>query len=68
MKDKLRKIKMKKDGSIPKYTTNFTQSWDELRRVNVTIAKEDFVSLALLGVPKSSHNNQNSVYGREKLA
>ena len=53
LKDKLRKIKMEKGDSIPKYLTKFVQCRDELGSVGVTVADEDLVSLALLGLPKS---------------
>eukprot|EP00253_Pinus_taeda_P020292 PITA_20292 len=67
LKDKLRKIKMEKGDSILKYLTKFTQCRDELGSVGITIAEDDPVSLALLGLPKSRHNYQDSVNGREKL-
>ena len=67
LKDKLRKIKMEKGDSILKYLTKFTQCRDELGSVGITIAEDDLVSLALLGLPKSRHNYQDSVNGREKL-
>ena len=53
LKDKLRKIKMEKGDTIPKYLTKFTQCRDELGSVGVTFAEDDMVSLALLGLPKS---------------
>ena len=49
LKDKLRKIKMEKGDSIPKYLTNFFHCKDELGSVGVTVDEEDLVSLALLG-------------------
>jgi hypothetical protein len=67
LKDKLRKIKMEKGDSIPKYLTKFVQCWDEMGSVGITITDDDLVSLALLGLPKSCHNYQDSVNGREKL-
>ena len=67
LKDKLRKIKMEKGDSIPKYLTKFVQCWDELGSVGITVADDDLVSLALLGLPKSWHSYQDSVNGREKL-
>jgi hypothetical protein len=67
LKDKLRKIKMEKSDSIPKYLTKFVQCQDELGSVGITVADDDLVSLALLGLPKSWHNYQDSVNGREKL-
>lgn len=53
LKEKLRNIKMEKGDTIPKYLTKFIQCQDELGSVNVTVAKDDMVSLALLGLPKS---------------
>jgi hypothetical protein len=53
LKDKLRKIKMEKDDTIPKYLMKFVQCRDELGSVGITVAANDFVSLALLGLPKS---------------
>jgi hypothetical protein len=67
LKDKLRKIKMEKGETIPKYLTKFTQCRDELGSVGITVSEEDMVSLALLGLPKSWHSYQDSVNGREKL-
>jgi len=65
--EKLRKINMEKGNSIPKYLTKFTQCRDELGSVKITVAKDDLVSLALLGLPKSWHSYQDSVNGREKV-
>lgn len=67
LKDKLRKIKMEKGDSIPKYLTKFTQCGDELGIVSVTITEDNLVNLALLRLPKSWHSYQDSVNGREKL-
>ena len=67
LKDKLRKIKMEKGDSIPKYLTKFFQCRDELGSVGVTVDEEDLVSLALLGLPKSWHSYEDSVNGQEKL-
>jgi hypothetical protein len=67
LKDKLRKIKMEKGDSIPKYLTKFVQCQDELGSVGITVIDDDLVSLALLGLPKSWHSYQDSVNGREKL-
>ena len=67
LKDKLRKIKMEKDDSIPKYLTKFVQCRDELGSVGITVAYDDLVSLALLGLPKSWHSYQESLNGWEKL-
>ena len=53
LKDRLRKIKMEKGDSIPKYLTKFVQCKDELGSVGVTLADKDLVRLALLGLPKS---------------
>jgi hypothetical protein len=67
LKDKLRKIKMEKGDTIPKYLTKFVQCRDELGSVGITITADDLVSLDLLGLPKSWHSYQDSVNGREKL-
>jgi hypothetical protein len=67
LKDKLRKIKMEKGDTIPKYLTKFVQCRDELGSVGITVVADDLVSLALLGLPKSWHSYQDSVNGREKL-
>jgi hypothetical protein len=67
LKDKLRKIKMEKGDSIPKYLTKFVQCRDELGSVGITVIDDDLVSLSLLGLPKSWHSYQYSVNGREKL-
>jgi hypothetical protein len=67
LKDKLRKIKMEKGDSIPKYLTKFVQCRDEMGSVGITVIDDDLVSLALLGLPKSWHSYQDSVNGREKL-
>jgi len=53
LKDKLKKIKMEKGDSIPKYLTKFTQCEDELGSIGVRFSKDDMVSLALLGLTKS---------------
>ena len=68
LKDKLRKIKMEKGNSMPKYLTNFVQCRDELGSIGITIVDDDFVILALLGLPKSWHSYQDSADGREKNA
>ena len=67
LKDKLRKIKMEKGDTIPKYLTKFFQCWDDLGSVGITITANYLVSFVLLGLPKSWHNYQYSVNGREKL-
>jgi hypothetical protein len=67
LKDKLRKIKMEKGDSIPKYLTNFVQCRDDLGIVGITVTDDDLVSLDLLGLPKSCHSYQDSVNGREKF-
>ena len=52
LKEKLRKIKMEKGDTIPKYLTKFTQCRYELGSVGVTIFEDDLVILALLILPK----------------
>jgi hypothetical protein len=56
LKDKLRKIKMEKGDSIPKYLMKFIQCRDELGSVGITVVDDDLVSLDLLGLPKSWHS------------
>jgi hypothetical protein len=58
---------MEVGDSIPNYLTKFTHCRDELGSVGITVAEDDMVSLALLGLPKSWHSYQDSVNGREKL-
>jgi hypothetical protein len=67
LKDKLRKIKMEKGDTIPKYLMNFVQCRDELGSVGIRVATDDLVSLMLLGLPKSWHSYQDSINAREKL-
>jgi len=67
LKDNLRNIKMQRNKTIPQYLTRFTKCHDELVQVGVTIIEDDLVSLALIGLPKSTHNYQDSVNGRDKL-
>jgi len=67
LKDKLRKIKMEKGKTIPKYLTKFIQCQDELGSVEIIVSEEDMVSLALLRLLKSWHSHQDFVNGREKL-
>jgi len=58
------KNKMQRNKTIPLYLSRFTQSSDEVGKVGVTVAEDDLVSLALLGLPKSCHNYQDLVKGR----
>jgi hypothetical protein len=60
VKYKLRKIKMEKGDSIPKYLTKFLQCWDEMGSVGIIVIDDDLVSLDLLGLPKSWHSYQDS--------
>jgi hypothetical protein len=64
---KLRKVKMEKGDSIPKYLMKFVQCWDEMGSVGIAVADDDLVSLALLGLPKNWHSYQDSINGEEKL-
>ena len=64
LKYKLRKIKMEKGNSIPKYLTKFFHCKDELGSVGVTFYDEDMVILALLGLLKSWHSYEDSKIGR----
>ena len=68
LKDKLRKIRMEKNNTILVYLTKFVQWRDELGSVGVSVADDDLVILALLGLPKSWHSYEDYVYGREKLS
>jgi hypothetical protein len=52
LKYKLRKIKMEKGDSIPKYLTKFVQCQDELGSVGITVAADDLVRLDLLRLPR----------------
>jgi hypothetical protein len=67
LKDKLKKIKMEKGDSIPKYLMKFVQCRDELGSVEIIVTNDDLVSLDLLGLPKNWNSYQDSVNGREKL-
>ena len=67
LKDKLKKIKMEKGDSIPKYLKEIVQCRDELGSIRITIFYDDLVSLDLLGLPKSWHSFHDSVNGREKF-
>jgi len=53
LKDKLWKIKCEKGDTISTYVNNLTTCRDELGSVEITVANDDMVSLALLGLPKS---------------
>ena len=67
LKDKLKKIKMEKEDTVPKYLTKFVQCRDEIGSIRITVVDDDLVSLALLEIPKSWNSYQDSVNGREKL-
>ena len=58
---------MQKNGTIPQYLSMFKQCHGELGQVGITVVEDDLVSLTLLGLPKSQHNYQYLVNGREKL-
>ena len=68
LKDKLRKIKMEKGDSIPKYLTKFVHCRDEMGSVGITVDDEYLVRLALLGLLKSWHSYEDSVNGWERLS
>ena len=68
LKDKLKKIKMEKGDSIPKYLTKVFQCRDELGSVGITVVDDDLVRFSLLGLPKSWHSYEDSVNGWEKLS
>ena len=61
LKDKLRKINMENNDTIPVYLTKFFQCRDELGSVGVSVDNDDLVILALLGLPNSWHSYQDSV-------
>ena len=67
LKDKLRKIKMEKGDSMPKYLKKFVHCWDDLGSIGITFDDDYLVNLILLGLPKSWHSYQDSVNGREKM-
>ena len=56
---------MEKNDTIPVYLTKFFQCRDELGSVGITIADDDLVILALLGLPKSWHSYEDSINGRK---
>ena len=58
---------MDKGETISKYLTKFTQCRDELGSVGIMVVKEDMVSLALLGLPKSWNSYQDFLNGPEKM-
>ena len=58
---------MEKGDIMPKYLMKFVQCRDELGSVGMTVDDEEFVSLDLLGLPKSWHSYQDSINGREKF-
>lgn len=58
---------MKKNDTILKYLSRFTQCCDEIGKFGVTVSEDDLVSLTLLGLPKSWHSYQDSMNGRGKL-
>jgi len=57
-------MKCERDETISMYLTKLITCRDELASVGVMISDEDMVSLALLGLPKSWHNYQDSINGR----
>jgi len=67
LNDKLRKMKMDKGDTIPKYLSKFTQCQDELGSVDVTVVEDDLVNIVLLCLPKRWNIYQDLVNGREKL-
>ena len=46
--DKLRKIKMEKNDTIPVYLTKFVQCRDELGSVGVSVADDDYVHYIII--------------------
>ena len=51
---------MEKGDHIPKYLMKFFHYRDELGSVGITVDDDDLVSLALLWIPKSWHNYEDS--------
>ena len=51
LKDKLRKFKMEKGDSMPKYLAKFVQCRGELGSIGITVVDDDLVILSLLGLP-----------------
>ena len=68
LKDKLRRIKMEEGNTSSTYLNKLTTCRDELGNVGITTVDDDMVILALLGLPKSWNNYQDSLNGREKLS
>ena len=62
-----RKLALKEGDPISTYLNKLTTCGDELGSVGITTADDDMVSISLLDLPKSWHNYQESVNGREKL-
>lgn len=67
LRDKLKKICMQKNETIPHYLSRFTQSQDEIGGVGENIPSLELVSLALIGLPKYQHSYLDSINGRDKL-
>ena len=67
LKHKLWIIKYEKGDTVSTYLNKLTYYRDEPGTVGIMISIDDMVSLALLGLPKSWHNYQDSVNGRGKL-
>jgi len=63
LKEKLRKIKMEKGETIPKYLNEFIQCHEELGTVGIMVVEDDTVIPSLLGLPKSWHSYQDSING-----
>lgn len=59
---------MQKNNTIMHYMRRITRRRDELGGFGFNVAKEDLLSLALLGLPKSWHSYQDSVDKSEKLS
>ena len=67
LKDKLQKIKCAKGDTIFTYLNKLTTCRGGLGSVGIMTVDDDMVSLTLLGLPKSWHNYQDFLNGREKL-
>ena len=67
LKDKLRNINIQNNDTIPQYLTKFIKVRDDIGGVHVSVAKDDLVSLSLLGLPKIWHRYQDLMNEREKF-
>eukprot|EP00253_Pinus_taeda_P029089 PITA_29089 len=59
LKDKLRKIKMEKGETIPKYLTKFTQCRDELGTVGITFVEDDMSDLIQVEIKRNTRDGSS---------